>query len=180
MGLILKTGLLPNCALSGWFLKRLSRNIVPNNHFLNSCFSQLLNIYLNDMQINRWLNLSRIMGNFPLHRLVQKKNRPKKFLLMAANNRNVLDVRSVKYFFAPNFPISLKDWTKRIQSVMHFTQMWRGFILSLQIVIEKSKLLDHVIKHCGSGDKMFLICHVTTCWKGCVEISYNKSPLGQV
>ena len=69
------------------------------------------------MQINRWLNLSRIMGNFPLHRLVQKKNRPKKFLLMATNNWNVLDAWSVKYFFAPNFPISQKDWTKRIQAV---------------------------------------------------------------
>ena len=48
--------------------------------------------------------------NFPLQRLIQKKNRQEKFPFIAINNLIVLAVGwSVKYVFAPNFLIFQKS-----------------------------------------------------------------------
>ena len=56
---------------------------------LKTGFCPLLNVYFNYMQLNRSLHLSSSLWETPpppFLRLVQKKNRPKKFPSMATTN----------------------------------------------------------------------------------------------
>ena len=55
-------------------------------------FLSLLNVYFNDVQMNRWLYLTRSLREFPSLRLVQKKNRPEKYPFIATISWTVLAV----------------------------------------------------------------------------------------
>ena len=70
----------------------------------------MLNVYFNDMQINRWLHLSSSLWGIPYCcDFFRKRIDQKKFPFIVADNRIVLAVQwSVKYFFALNSPLFRK------------------------------------------------------------------------
>ena len=66
-----------------------------------------VNVYLNDLKVNRRIHLSTdVWGIIPIC-FVEKKNTPEKNPFMAATVR-----WSIKYFFAPNYPIFRKSLDK--------------------------------------------------------------------
>ena len=69
-----------------------------------------LNVYFNDMEINKRLYLLKSLWEIPLcSHLFRKRIDQKKFPFIATNNLIVLAAQwSVKYFFAPNSPIFRK------------------------------------------------------------------------
>ena len=86
-------------------------------------FLSLLNIYFSDVQINRWLYLSRSLWGIPLRcDLFRKGIDPKNFLLLQQTTElTVLAVRrSVRYFLPVVFPrysgkvVEKRRWTEAI------------------------------------------------------------------
>ena len=64
-------------------------------------FLSILNVYLTDMQINRWLHLSRsLWGNRFRRDIFRRKNRHEKWSFIATNNWILAVRRSLEYIFS--------------------------------------------------------------------------------